>query len=110
MQNPAKPEGRLDAKELTARHLTGIREEVQLLQDASRAPSLATVLVGDDAGSAMYVAMKQREASELGIQTKDIRLPGEISQGDLADTLRRLSTDNEIDAILLQYPLPAHLD
>ncbi len=73
-------------------------------------PGLAVVLVGDDAASAVYVRNKDRAASGVGIVTRTIRLPAVTAQAELLATVRTLNDDPAIDGILVQLPLPAHLD
>jgi methylenetetrahydrofolate dehydrogenase (NADP+)/methenyltetrahydrofolate cyclohydrolase len=68
------------------------------------------VLVGDDPGSAVYVAGKQRDCREVGIDPYDHRLPADATQEQVASLLARLNGDETIDGILLQLPLPAGLD
>jgi methylenetetrahydrofolate dehydrogenase (NADP+) / methenyltetrahydrofolate cyclohydrolase len=71
---------------------------------------LVTVLVGDDAASEVYIRLKHKAATEAGFDARDIRLPGEISQEDLLARVEQLNADDEVDAILVQLPLPKHLD
>ncbi len=73
-------------------------------------PGLAVVLVGDDPASAVYVRNKDRAAAAAGIAARTIRLPASTGQGGLIETVRALNDDPEIDGILVQLPLPAHLD
>jgi methylenetetrahydrofolate dehydrogenase (NADP+)/methenyltetrahydrofolate cyclohydrolase len=73
-------------------------------------PGLATVLVGDDPGSAVYVAGKQRASEEVGIVPFDVRLPASASFEDVAEELERLNADPAVNGVLLQLPLPAPLD
>ena len=75
-----------------------------------RAPCLAVVLVGDDPASEIYVGHKKKACAAVGIQSQALHLSEEISQEDLAAALTRLNSDPEIDGILLQLPLPKHLD
>ena len=75
-----------------------------------RPPGLATVLVGDDPASAVYVGNKQRVSAELGIAGFDRRLPADASYDQVADELQSLAADEAVSGILLQLPVPAHLD
>ena len=72
--------------------------------------TLATVLVGDDPASKLYVGMKHREANAAGICSKNIELPADISQPALEQQIFELASDNEVHGILVQLPLPKHLD
>lgn len=72
-------------------------------------PGLATVLVGDDEPSAMYIAMKHRTCGEIGIRSMHTHIK-EPSQTALMDTIQKLNADPEVDAILVQIPLPKGMD
>lgn len=72
--------------------------------------SLAVVLVGDDPGSKIYVNSKEKDANEIGIGSVIRRLPGGISQDELEREIRSLNSDANITGILVQLPLPKHLD
>jgi methylenetetrahydrofolate dehydrogenase (NADP+)/methenyltetrahydrofolate cyclohydrolase len=71
---------------------------------------LVTVLVGDDPASDVYIRLKHRAAVEAGIQATDLRLPVEISEDDLLAKVAELDANPEVDAILVQLPLPDHID
>src|SRR5215470_1396032 len=71
---------------------------------------LATVLVGDDPASHVYIAAKHKAATEAGIDARDVRLPAETSEAEVLDLVERLNHDDEIDGILVQLPLPGHID
>jgi methylenetetrahydrofolate dehydrogenase (NADP+) / methenyltetrahydrofolate cyclohydrolase len=71
---------------------------------------LATVLVGDDPASQIYVAAKHRAATAAGIEARDLRLPADVSEDDLLAEVTALNGDAAVDAILVQLPLPAHVD
>jgi methylenetetrahydrofolate dehydrogenase (NADP+) / methenyltetrahydrofolate cyclohydrolase len=75
-----------------------------------RAPGLAVVLVGDDPASAVYVRSKGKQSVEVGMLSFEHRLPADTAQADLIALVARLNTDPAIDGILVQLPLPAHLD
>ena len=72
-------------------------------------PALATVLVGDDPASDLYVSMKARDTKAAGMRSHDIRLPAETSEADLIARVRALSDDPLVDGILVQLPLPGHI-
>ncbi len=82
----------------------------QRLAGGARAPLLATVLVGDDPASQVYVAAKHRACEQAGIRSLDHRLPADVPAGELAELIERLSADAAVDGILLQLPLPDGLD
>jgi methylenetetrahydrofolate dehydrogenase (NADP+) / methenyltetrahydrofolate cyclohydrolase len=71
---------------------------------------LVTVLVGEDPASQVYIRLKHKAATEAGIDARDVRLPAEISADDLLAKVAELNADPEVDAILVQLPLPDHID
>ena len=75
-----------------------------------QAPGLATILVGEDEASAIYVAGKQKACAEAGIRGFDHRLAADSTQDDVATLIRRLNGDADVHGILLQRPVPAHMD
>src|SRR3954468_15036977 len=96
----------LDGKALAAR----VREEVAAEVAEIGAVGLTTVLVGDDPASDVYIRAKHRAASAVGITANDIRLPAETTEDELLELLGRLNQDPDVDAILVQLPLPSHID
>ena len=92
-----------------------VREEVardvaRLVEHGGRRPGLATVLVGDDPASAIYVGGKQKACREVGIEPVDHRPPAESTQEDIAALIAELNADPGVSGILLQLPVPDHLD
>ena len=79
-------------------------------EKTGRAPGLAVVLVGNDPASEVYVSSKGRMARTLGMESFEHRLPETASQQDVLDLVARLNADEAVDGILVQLPLPAHLD
>ena len=75
-----------------------------------RAPGLAVVLVGEDPASQVYVRSKHKATVEAGMQSFEHRLPAETSQQDLLDLVAALNADDSVDGILVQLPLPGHID
>jgi methylenetetrahydrofolate dehydrogenase (NADP+)/methenyltetrahydrofolate cyclohydrolase len=73
-------------------------------------PGLTVVLVGDDPASAVYVRTKDRAANAMGIVAQTIRLPAQASQSELLDRIAQLNADAAVDGILVQLPLPSHID
>jgi methylenetetrahydrofolate dehydrogenase (NADP+)/methenyltetrahydrofolate cyclohydrolase len=86
------------------------REVEELFEQTGRRPGLATVLVGDDAASAVYVAGKQRACTEVGMQGFDRRLPADSGAQQIAEELEALNADEAVSGVLLQLPLPGDLD
>ncbi|MEW2428546.1 bifunctional 5,10-methylenetetrahydrofolate dehydrogenase/5,10-methenyltetrahydrofolate cyclohydrolase [Micromonospora sp. NPDC047644] len=73
-------------------------------------PSLATILVGDDDASAGYIAIKQRQAAALGFASPHVHLPATTTQTELHQAIARFNTDPDVHGLLVQYPVPGHLD
>jgi methylenetetrahydrofolate dehydrogenase (NADP+) / methenyltetrahydrofolate cyclohydrolase len=90
---------------------TRIRGEVaREIAGTDVTPGLATVLVGDDPASAVYVRMKREDSAEVGIESFHHEPGGDVSPEDLAALISRLNADERVHGILLQLPLPKHLD
>lgn len=101
----------IDGKAIAAQVRAEVAEQVkEFNEQTGRVPGLATVLVGDDPGSAVYVAGKQRACAEVGMKPFDVRLPADSSFEAVADELARLRADEEVSGILLQLPVPEQLD
>jgi methylenetetrahydrofolate dehydrogenase (NADP+) / methenyltetrahydrofolate cyclohydrolase len=96
----------IDGKTLAAR----VREEVARDVAEVGHVGLATVLVGDDPASDIYIRGKQRAAQGVGIEARDLRLPSETSEDELLALLAELNADESVDGLLVQLPLPDHLD
>jgi methylenetetrahydrofolate dehydrogenase (NADP+)/methenyltetrahydrofolate cyclohydrolase len=75
-----------------------------------RTPGLATLMVGEDDASARYVGMKHRKAAELGCHSIDVHLDVDATQADVLAAVAGLNADPAVDAMLFQYPPPAHID
>jgi methylenetetrahydrofolate dehydrogenase (NADP+)/methenyltetrahydrofolate cyclohydrolase len=101
----------IDGKAIAAQVRADVAEQVKLFNEQTgRVPGLATVLVGDDPASAVYVGGKQRACAEVGMKPFDVRLPADSSFEAVADELARLNADEQVSGILLQLPVPEHLD
>jgi methylenetetrahydrofolate dehydrogenase (NADP+) / methenyltetrahydrofolate cyclohydrolase len=97
----------MDGKGLAAR----IREEVaREVDDFSRPIGLATVLVGDDPASDVYIRMKHKATLEVGIEARDLRLPAQTTEEELLALVSELNADEGVDGILVQLPLPEQID
>ena len=89
----------------------GIASQVEKVVAANgRAPGLGVILVGDDKASKVYVGMKEKTAKRCGFITKEKRLDASSTQQQVIDAVKSFNTDNEIDGILVQLPLPDHID
>lgn len=97
----------LDGKGLADRRLELLKEDIA---ERGINPVLATVLVGDDPASAMYVRMKHRACEQVGIQSVNIQIPKDATTRDVLDRIRILNEDPDIDGILVQLPLPDQID
>jgi len=101
----------IDGKAIAARVREQVAKEVaEFTAQTGRVPGLATVLVGDDPASAVYVGGKQRACTEVGMVPFDRRLPADASFEQVADELERLNADRQVSGILLQLPVPEHLN
>ena len=96
----------MDGKALAQRIRAEVKEEVAKLGSLG----LATILVGDDPGNDIYIRRKHEAADEVGIRSTDIRLPEETTEEELLERIAVLNDDDEIDGILVQLPLPDHVD
>ncbi|MFI5037909.1 MAG: bifunctional 5,10-methylenetetrahydrofolate dehydrogenase/5,10-methenyltetrahydrofolate cyclohydrolase, partial [Solirubrobacterales bacterium] len=101
----------IDGKAIAARVREEVAAEVRaFIEQTGRVPGLATVLVGEDPGSAVYVAGKQRACLEVGMSPVDRRLPGGASFQQITEELESLNADEAVSGVLLQLPVPEHLD
>jgi methylenetetrahydrofolate dehydrogenase (NADP+) / methenyltetrahydrofolate cyclohydrolase len=97
----------MDGKALAARIRGEVAAEVAAFP---RAIGLATVLVGDDPASDVYIRAKHRATIEVGMEARDLRLPARTTEAELLDLVAELNADEAIDGILVQLPLPPHID
>ncbi|MGN2412633.1 bifunctional methylenetetrahydrofolate dehydrogenase/methenyltetrahydrofolate cyclohydrolase FolD [Pseudomonas syringae] len=100
----------IDGKAAAARVLQQVRDDVQNLKDDGIEPALAVILVGDDPASEVYVRNKILRAREAGIRSLEHRLSADSSQARLLALIAELNADNTVNGILLQLPLPAHIE
>ncbi len=101
----------IDGKAFAAGMLEHLKSDVAgLLTETGKVPGLAVVLVGDDPASAVYVGSKHRQTVAAGMNSFEHRLPVETSQSELMSLIERLNTDPQVHGILVQLPLPKHLD
>ena len=96
----------IDGKALAERIRSGIADEVRELGEIG----LATVLVGEDPASDIYIRLKHKAATEAGMNAKDIRLAGQTTEEELLEQVAQLDDDDTIDGVLVQLPLPEHID
>jgi methylenetetrahydrofolate dehydrogenase (NADP+)/methenyltetrahydrofolate cyclohydrolase len=101
----------IDGTQISAAVRHEVRERVQKLRASNcGVPGLAVVLVGDDAASATYVRSKAKACEEVGIASRQITLPRYIAQEELRGIIQKLNRDSGMHGILVQLPLPTHLD
>jgi methylenetetrahydrofolate dehydrogenase (NADP+) / methenyltetrahydrofolate cyclohydrolase len=101
----------LDGRAVSAAMLDRVQREVaEFVEEYGRVPSLATVLVGDDPASHTYVRMKANRCAKVGMQSRRIELDAAITTEALVSRIRELSADPAVDGILLQHPVPDHID
>ncbi|QIM62866.1 bifunctional methylenetetrahydrofolate dehydrogenase/methenyltetrahydrofolate cyclohydrolase [Pasteurellaceae bacterium Orientalotternb1] len=88
-----------------------IAQQIKQYQEkGKRSPGLAVILVGSDAASQVYVSSKRKSCAEIGIQSKSFDLPQETSEQALLELIDELNHDESVDGILVQLPLPSHID
>jgi methylenetetrahydrofolate dehydrogenase (NADP+)/methenyltetrahydrofolate cyclohydrolase len=100
----------IDGKAIAADVRREVGDRVRALGERGTMPGLATVLVGEDPGSKVYVANKRKACAEVGIKAWDHDLPASTPEGQLLDLLEGLNEDQAVSGILVQLPLPEHVD
>lgn len=101
----------IDGKAVSKAVRDKIKDQVDMrLSQGLRAPGLAVILIGDDPASSVYVNNKKRACEEVGFVSKSWHWPSSTTQTELLDLIRQLNDDSSIDGILVQLPLPEHID
>ena len=100
----------IDGKAIAADIRAEIAADVAVLKEQGVTPGLAVVLVGDDPASRVYVTMKERACEQAGIFSDEHKLPAETTEAQLLALIEALNNDPRIDGILVQLPLPDHID
>ncbi|MBR2973530.1 MAG: bifunctional methylenetetrahydrofolate dehydrogenase/methenyltetrahydrofolate cyclohydrolase FolD [Clostridia bacterium] len=100
----------INGKEVSARIKGELKNQVAELKEKGINPGLAVVIVGDDPASRVYVNNKKKACEEIGIYSEEYALPAETTQDQLLDLIKTLSDSKQINGILVQLPLPKHLD
>lgn len=100
----------LDGKMVSARIKGELAEEVAKMKEAGVHPGLAVIIVGDDPASRVYVNNKKKMCAEIGMLSEEYALPAETTQDELLELVRTLNTKKDIHGILVQLPLPKHID
>ncbi|MCV0392546.1 MAG: bifunctional 5,10-methylenetetrahydrofolate dehydrogenase/5,10-methenyltetrahydrofolate cyclohydrolase [Nitrosopumilus sp.] len=101
---------RIDGKVIAQAVKDRVKKAVDEMKSQGITPCLATVLIGDNSASATYVKNKHNACQEVGIETKDHKLDASISQNELNGIIDNLNSDSSVHGILIQLPLPKHLD
>lgn len=100
----------IDGQAVASKIRAQVAERVARLRDQGVRPCLATVLVGDDPASETYVRMKGNACERVGMLSRRVTLPKDATQQQLMQTIRELNEDPSVHGILLQHPVPGHLD
>lgn len=100
----------IDGKAVAAAVRERVTGEVAELRERGVTPGLATVLVGDDPASAVYVRMKREDCAQVGIESFHHQPGADVTQAELGELVAALNADDRVHGILLQLPLPGHLD
>ena len=100
----------IDGKQVAARCREELKRQIAALRARGIIPGLAVILVGEDPASQVYVRNKHRACEELGIHSEQYTLPADTNRQTLLDLITELNGREEIDGILVQLPLPGHLD
>ena len=101
----------LDGKILSAKIKEEVKVEVtQIVKEKNITPGLAVILVGNDAASATYVASKAKACKDAGIYSVVHEMPESITQEELLETINMMNNNPKLDGILVQLPLPKHID
>src|SRR3954447_18798694 len=101
----------IDGKAVAARVRAEVADEAEaLVRRSGKHPGLATILVGEDPASAVYVGGKQKACAEVGIRGFDHRLGADASEQEVRELLHALNADPAVNGILLQLPTPKHID
>lgn len=100
----------IDGKAISEQLRDKLKDEVASLSERGAKPCLAVIIVGEDPASKVYVRNKERACKQLGMDSILLRLPESTTQEELLGEVRRLNADRAVNGVLVQLPLPAHLD
>ncbi|HAT1940873.1 bifunctional methylenetetrahydrofolate dehydrogenase/methenyltetrahydrofolate cyclohydrolase FolD [Legionella pneumophila] len=105
------PASLIDGREISALRRAELKQRVQYhVEQGQRAPGLAVVLIGNDPASVIYVSNKRKACEEVGITSHSYDLPAETTQEKLIELINELNQSDKIDGILIQLPLPKHIN
>ncbi len=99
----------LDGRSIASQIRSEVADRVMALVDEGVQPGLAAVLVGEDEGSAIYVATKQKACADVGIRSEQVSLPAFVTEGELLATIRHLNRDPQVHGVIVQLPVPPHI-
>lgn len=97
----------IDGKKIAEKYVENLKQEIDLMD---KKPCLAVVLVGEDAASQIYVNNKNKKALALGMKSLVVKMPANISENELLNKIDELNNDEKVTAILVQLPLPEHIN
>jgi methylenetetrahydrofolate dehydrogenase (NADP+) / methenyltetrahydrofolate cyclohydrolase len=101
----------IDGKKVATELREELKQEVSDLKSKhNKIPGLTVILIGDMAPSQIYVRMKEKAANEVGLKSEVIRYPGNVEEKIILDKIEELNKDNSVSGILVQLPLPKHID
>lgn len=100
----------INGKELAAKIRTNLKNDVEELKQKGIFPKLAVIMVGNDSASAVYVRNKSKACNEIGIEFEEFLLPENTTREELLNLIKKLNNRKDINGILLQSPIPKHLD
>jgi len=100
----------IDGKEVAKSIRKGLKQEIKRLKEKGVTPGLAAVLIGEDPASQTYVGAKKRACDKLGMYSEVIRRPADIAQDELLKIVTDLNANDQVHGILVQSPLPSHID
>ncbi|MDY3331885.1 MAG: bifunctional methylenetetrahydrofolate dehydrogenase/methenyltetrahydrofolate cyclohydrolase FolD [Pelistega sp.] len=100
----------IDGKALANQIKEDLAQRIDALKNKGVIPALTVILVGDDPASAVYVNSKHNTFTQLGLKSEVLRFPADTSQEDLLNKIRELNNDKDLHGILVQLPLPKHID
>ncbi len=101
----------IDGKKIATKLREELKKEVSEIKSKyNKVPGLTVILIGDMAPSQIYVRMKEKAANEVGLKSEVIRYPGEVEEKKVLDKIHELNKDESVSGILVQLPLPKHID
>ena len=103
-------ENLIDGKRISKEILSELKSEIDKFSENNRPPKLTVLIAGEEPASQVYVGMKVKASLKCGIDSDLIEMPGNISEDRLLERLNRLNDDDSVDGILVQLPLPDHID